>query len=253
MGTKHGDRGVPVWVDLTAEIGPETLSYPGTAPGMVLDRIDSGIPSVSLTHFRHLDAHCGTHLDAPLHFVPDACDIAGLPLQAPEIVFISSQEDLVSLHAMADVGDVSGKAVLFSTGWERHAGTSAFFHEFPALSPELAEYLAASRAALVGVDTLSVDPAEGPFTAHRKLLAAGIPIVEGLVGLRTLSRLLEQGWTACLVAFPLRIRGLDGSPVRAAALIGCPSRASRLHVDTMGSLSHGAPGVCTIEALKEEA
>ncbi len=65
---------------------------------------------------------------------------------------------------------------------------------------------------LVGVDTTSVD--HPPFEAHLALLGAGVLIVENLTNLDALPSDVFQ-----FIATPLKIRGRDGSPVRAIALI----------------------------------
>jgi len=114
---------------------------------------------------------------------------------------------------------LEGKAVLFSTGWEKGAGTKEFFEGFPVLSGALAERLVTQKVALVGLDSPSVDATSGDYPVHRILLSAGIPIVEGLVNLTALIPHIETGSCVRLAAFPLRIRGLEGSPVRAVAII----------------------------------
>ena len=137
----------------------------------------------------------------------------------PEIVVISSCESPISLDVLSGLPSLEGKAILFSTGWEKHAGTKEFFEGFPVLSKALAEKLVAQNVALVGVDSPSVDPASGDYPVHRMLLSAGIPIVEGLVNLPSLIPHIGSGSRVRLAAFPLRIRGLEGSPLRAVALV----------------------------------
>ena len=206
-------------IDLTLELGKQSLSYPGTSAGLLLESVDSSSADCTLSQFSHLDPHCGTHLDAPLHFTPGGADVATLPLIFPEIIVVSSPQGAISLDALPDKPDIAGKAVLFATGWERHAGTQRFFESFPYLDPHLAEQLADLGPALVGLDSPSVDDQAGSHPAHRLLLSAGIPIVEGLINLAALQSELRAGRSARLAAFPLRIRALEGSPVRAVAII----------------------------------
>jgi len=206
-------------IDLTLEMKHGILSYPGTAPGLLLERIDTEFPGCTVSRFTHFDVHCGTHFDAPLHFVPQADDIATTPLVLPELVVISPSENPISPDALNDHPSLEGKAVLFSTGWENHAGTKEFFEGFPVISEALAEQLVAQKVALVGLDSPSVDAAVGDYPVHRLLLSAGIPIVEGLVNLPRLIPYIESGNLVRLAAFPLRIRDLEGSPVRAVALV----------------------------------
>ncbi|MCK5586167.1 cyclase family protein, partial [Candidatus Bipolaricaulota bacterium] len=159
--------GIMQIIDLTLEMKHGSLSYPGTAPGLLLERIDVEFPGSTVSRFAQFDAHCGTHFDAPLHFVPQADDVATTPLVLPEIVGISSNENPISPDALNDYPSLEGKAVLFSTGWEEHAGTREFFEGFPVLSQALAEELVAQNVALVGLDSPSVDPDSGDYPVHR--------------------------------------------------------------------------------------
>lgn len=207
-------------IDLSLEMKHGSLSYPGTAPGIALERIDIGFPGSTVSRLTQFDAHCGTHLDAPLHFVPDADDVATHPLILPELVVISSSLDPIPADVLDGQSSLEGKAILFSTGWEKHAGTVAFFTGFPSLSPALAERLVSQHVALVGLDSPSVDAAtSADYPVHRLLLSAGISIVEGLISLPALVPSLESGRRMYFAAFPLRIQGLEGSPVRAIAVL----------------------------------
>ncbi len=82
-------------IDLSLEIKDGSLSYPGTASGIALERIDIGFPGSTVSRFTYFDAHCGTHLDAPLHFVPgadegDFCPIWIFPTVASSNAFNKS-------------------------------------------------------------------------------------------------------------------------------------------------------------------
>lgn len=206
-------------IDLSLEMKHGSLSYPGTTSGLMLERIDIGFSGSTVSRFSHFDAHCGTHFDAPLHFIPKADDVAATPLLLPDIVVISASESPLLLDVLKDAPSLEGKAVLFSTGWDKHAGTKGFFERFPVLSQALAKHLVTQKVALVGLDSPSVDASVGDYPVHRLLLGAGIPIVEGLINLPSLRPHLEAGKRVRLAAFPLRIQGLEGSPVRAVALI----------------------------------
>lgn len=224
MNTFHAGRpDAADLLDLTAEMGADTLAYPGSERAMCVERLDAGIARATISRFGRLDVHCGTHLDAPRHFAPEGVDVAGLGLGMPQIVVLQAPEGPIPASVLdGHAGSVQGKAVLFSTGWERHAGTRKFFEEYPPLSEDLARRLVEHAVNLVGVDTPSVDPVHGDFPVHRILLEAGIPILEGLVEVAELARRLAAGHTARLIAFPLRVLGLEGSPVRAVAWFDPP-------------------------------
>ena len=91
-----------------------------------------------------------------------------------------------------------------------------------AISIELADALLALGVDVLGIDTLGPDPssaAPGGGTGerarlplHERWLGAGGLIIENLRGLGE-----APGETCELIALPLRLTGVDGSPVRAIA------------------------------------
>ena len=201
-------------IDLTKQLNGDSLAYPGDQPILAIARIDVGDPTCLVSKLTHLDLHGGTHIDAPLHFVPGGGDVAALPLQLLPAVLVETSRHPIDLEDLPD--HVAGRAVLFSTGWERHKDVPEFFSGYPHLTIAAAQALVDGGAALVGLDTPSADPVEQPydFPVHKILLRAGVPIVEGLCNLVSLRRADGEIWFGC---FPLRIEGVEGSPVRAIA------------------------------------
>ena len=97
-------------LDLSA---PLAEALPGTWPGHLpfAHRVwrDFGPQSVYKTHFLVMDEHCGTHFDAPPHFIPP--EGSGLPHAAPLGAQGADQVDLARLcgpAAVVDVRDLSG-------------------------------------------------------------------------------------------------------------------------------------------------
>lgn len=81
-------------------------------------------------------------------------------------------------------------------------------------SLELLDYLIASDLKAYMTDAPSVDPASSEtFSCHRRLLRAGIPIVENLANLGNLP--IQQNFT--IAALPIKLLGLEAAPCRAAA------------------------------------
>jgi kynurenine formamidase len=113
----------------------------------------------------------------------------------------------------------AGTIVLFRTDWSRHFGTPRYLAH-PVLDVEIAERLLAAGVHVLGTDTLNPDRtpdagASGPpeLPVHAAVLGAGGAIVENLTNLHAVD------WRDPLVSvLPLRLRGLDGSPVRAVAM-----------------------------------
>ena len=203
-------------IDLTQTLSNESLSYPGTVPVWVAERIDIGNPAATLTRFSSFDPHAGTHLDAPLHFSLTGMDVAELPLRLYPATVVAVNG--VRIEAASIPVDCAGRAVLLSTGWEDRVGSREYYEGFPTMTRGAAQLLVDRGVGLVGVDGPSLDGAdEHPtYSVHEAFGSAGVPIVEGLVNLRSL---LSIEGEILFAAFPLKLRGVEGSPVRAVALV----------------------------------
>jgi len=167
--------------------------------------------------------HSSTHVDAPLHVVPGGSTIDETPLSRllseGVVLGVDAGEarpvDAADLRGFDELRD--GDAVLLSFGWAEYAGTDRY-HRYPWLSPGLADRLVERDVALVAMDTLSPDePRElrgdgDPYPVHRRLLGAGVPIVENLADPSEL-----VGERVEVVCLPLRLRGGDGAPARVLA------------------------------------
>ena len=111
--------------------------------------------------------------------------------------------------------DVTGRAVLIHTGWDRHWRTDAYFEGHPFLTQDAATDLVSRGARLVGIDSLSVDDTSGATRPVQSvLLAAGIPICEHLTDLGALP---TQGFR--FTAAPVKAQGTGTFPVRAFATV----------------------------------
>ena len=205
-------------IDLTRRLTTHSLSYPGDRLGVEIRTVDAGDPDVHVTHLAHLDMHLGTHMDAPLHFIPGASDITDLGIPLWPAVVVRSRDRSIPARALPAI-PLEGRAVLFDTGWVVDPESRAYFDGYSHISPELARELASRGAALVGIDTPSADPLDPALgcPSHRILLGAGVPIVEGLCNLGALANVRGALWFGC---FPLKLEGADGSPVRAVTFTG---------------------------------
>jgi len=162
----------------------------------------------------------GTYVDSPFHRYADGSDLAGLPLE--RLVDVPAVRVDVTGAAMRAVDapallpyDLTGKAVLVHTGFDRHWGTEAYGHDNPFLTVAAIELLVGQGAALVGIDSLNIDdPADLARPAHSGLLGAGIPICEHLTNLAAVP---VDG--ALFSAVPAPVRGTGTFPVRALASV----------------------------------
>ena len=162
----------------------------------------------------------GTYVDSPFHRYANGSDLAGLPLErlvdVPAVRVDVTGSTTLAVDAPALLPyDLTGKAVLVHTGFDRHWGTEAYGHDNPFLTAAAVDLLVREGAALVGIDSLNIDdPADLARPAHSGLLAAGIPICEHLTNL---AEVPVEG--AMFSAIPAPVRGTGTFPVRAVASI----------------------------------
>jgi arylformamidase len=171
-----------------------------------------------------LYSHCGTHMDAPLHFGVSNQTIDEIPLEScmgPAWVADLTGIEPRAMIAVKDLKETkekvrTGDGLLLRTGWSRRIGNPSYRNALPRVSVELAQWCAERGVRLLGVEPPSVadvNNLEELTAVHEILLGANILIVEGLTNLDQIRR--EQ---VTFMAFPLRIKAGDGSPVRAIAI-----------------------------------
>ena len=174
-----------MWIDITKPLEPGMTVYPGDpAFDMHTDEFDIyKVSSFSMC------AHCGTHIDAPSHFLL-AGDTEDYPISqlCGEAVVLDWSEDWLARARGA-------KRVLLKGG----SGLSE------------AEAVAAADAGvvLIGTDRLSIAPSPVEAPTHRALLSRGVCILENA----DLSRVPEGAYR--LMCFPMKLKGAEGAPVRA--------------------------------------
>ena len=166
-------------------------------------------------------ATTGTYLDSPFHRYADGTDLSGLDLNSLAnldglVIRATNRTGREVSRELVNDLDVRGKAVLFQTDWDSRWRTDAYADgTHPFLATDLAQLLADSGAALVGIDSYNIDDtSSGTRPVHSTLLARGIPIVEHLCGLRELP---EQGFK--FFAVPVKVKGMGTFPVRAFGIV----------------------------------
>lgn len=168
-------------------------------------------------------SHLGTHLDAPRHYLGEGLSVDRMPVEwfyGPATAIRLPVEPEASI----DVSDLEPfqrhfqpeARVLIDTGWHRRYGSAEFYQRYPSLTSAACEWIAECRIRLLGLDTPS--PSHESVRAHHVLLGANIVILESLANL---SEVPER---FLLSALPLPFEGIDGSPVRAVAVVDEPNR-----------------------------
>jgi len=183
--------------------------------------------------------HTATHVDAPLHFIPEAKTLDDFPLEkfmGEGIVLDLSERDGKITITESELREFDPEiepddVVVLYTGWDQYYGrTPEYLFEFPHLSGNASQYLADQDAKAVGIDTPSVGgwvdevPAHGPSTevqpdeSHLPLLENDvIPLEE----LRNLDEVLagETSRRAYFCFPPLNYQDTGGGSVRAFAML----------------------------------
>lgn len=184
--------------DITQELFSGKV-YPGDpAPSYQrILNINKGDPC-NLTSLS-MGAHNATHLDAPFHFYNSGKTIEQLdltkcvgPCTVIELADDCHKEDLI------EILETCQKRILIK-------GSTV-------VTLEMAKLLNRYNIMLVGVESQSVGPADGPMPVHLELLGHEVVLLEGLV----LGEVAAGDYF--LSAAPLKLGGSDGAPCRAILL-----------------------------------
>jgi kynurenine formamidase len=106
-----------------------------------------------------------------------------------------------------------GRIVLFYTGWTKHAGTDIYF-KHPYLDVNMIQRLLELGVRTIGIDAINIDhTASRKFPVHEAIVSKGGIIAENLHGLDAVD--FPNPWISML---PMKLKGLDGAPVRAVAI-----------------------------------
>ncbi|WP_454722337.1 MULTISPECIES: arylformamidase [Cupriavidus] len=198
--------------DISPPLSPDTPVWPGDTP-------------FRQEHAWQMDAHCpvnvgritlsphtGAHADAPLHYAADGAPIGAVDL-APylgpcRVIHCLGAAPLVEPRHVEHALAGTPPRVLLRT--YQTAPLAHWDPAFCAVAPATIALLAAHGVMLVGIDTPSLDPQESKtMDAHRMVRQHRLAILEGLV----LDAVAAGDYE--LIALPLRLAGLDASPVRA--------------------------------------
>lgn len=215
-----------VLYDLSPAISERLNVWPGDTPYSRRVICDMGqganITLSSLTATVHL----GSHADGPNHYSHPNVGVGERALEyflGPCQVIDATVEPGARVHAadlVLPAGGVVMPRVLIRTGTFPDA--ERWNEDFAGLSPEVVEFLANADVettvggvrrrgvVTIGVDTPSVDTQESKdLPAHKAIAARDMQILEGLRLAGVPAGVYE------LIALPLKLMGVDGSPVRA--------------------------------------
>jgi len=181
----------------------------------------------------HLEilGHIGTHIDAPCHFLPDGWSIDEVPLghvvkkgRVIPLTHLGAESAVTAEEVLATGVDFDSSVIpILHTGWtDRTWGTKEFWARMPYLDISAGELMVERNVSAVAIDffpevpfwRMPRDPKMGPGPNHRKLLGNKTIIIQMVTNIGAI-----QSDDFLLVAVPLRLEKLDGSPARVFAMI----------------------------------
>ena len=146
-------------------------------------------------------AHNGTYVDAPYHFVNEGKTLCEMPLETwIGEVFVADHE--------GDVTEEDAKAILARS----HGAERILIKGKSVVTEAAAKVFADAKLRLVGNESQTVGPEDGPRAVHLILLGAGVALLEGV----RLEKVPEG--TYFLNAAPINLGAVDGAPCRAVLL-----------------------------------
>jgi len=184
-----------------------------------------GVMNMVLT----INSHVGTHIDAPRHFLYDGAPIDEVPLDRivmrEAVVLDVGRKDPGAAVTGDDLERTGIKpaphqiAVIKTLWTDRAWGTPAFWPEMVYLDTSVGDWILDRQVSAVGMDCfpekafwrMPVSPEERGIN-HKKWLKAGILMIQFLTNLS------RMGPHFTLVALPLRLKGMDGSPARVVGI-----------------------------------
>jgi arylformamidase len=175
------------------------------------------------TSYISIGTHSGTHIDAPSHFIAEGISVDKIDLSR---FFGSAQVfDLTNVPTSWEIsrdelktllkGYMPGNSIILNFGWGSNFNNpKKYYDNQPWIAESAAEYLVTLSPPVLAYDLAMLDnPLNGygctlDSPIHKILLGNGIPLIENSVFPQRLPQHLYYS------VFPLRLEGLDGSPVR---------------------------------------
>lgn len=199
--------------DISRTVSPKLAVWPGDAPFSYehRSRTQNGA-SVNLTTLT-LSPHTGSHADAYYHVADDGAHPAEMSLYKyigrAHVATIERQSGGIVPADFAG-HDLIGLQRLLIHTWVSELPDGTWPEDFPYPTVELVDWLAARGVVLFGLDSPSVDRFDSPdLPCHHRLREHGIVNLEMLCLAGVPDGVYE------LIALPLKLAEVCGSPVRA--------------------------------------
>ena len=189
-------------IDITRTVQDAPL-YPGSSPIRVERVVDMKQGALFNVSKITTGSHIGTHADAGCHFLADNnTGIDKMELHryyGPCCVVTVPEKSLITRAMLEGKIDNCQRLVINSSG-------SSY------LAKDGAEYIVEKGVLTVVTDAWSIGPMDNEPEIHTIIMSAGLAVVENVV----LDGVADGEYI--LSAFPIKIGGCDGAPVRAVLI-----------------------------------
>ncbi|MFF7333613.1 cyclase family protein [Streptomyces sp. NPDC090306] len=176
----------------------------------------------------HIFPHNGTHVESGFHFFEDGEKIDEVPLDTLVgracVADLSDKRDLDPVtgddleKALRDVWQRGDRLLVRTDHPLRYLGREDYWDKPPYLTVSAADWAVDNGAVLVGMDCITERPDDRSGQVHRRLLGAGIPILENIQNLDQIGSPVAH-----LMALPIKVAGVEAAPARAVVVEGWPS------------------------------
>lgn len=197
------------WIDITTPITPTTPVWPGdpvaeltpilrfsNGDGCNLSALSAGL-------------HTGTHLDAPLHFIPEGNDITMLDLNKMigdvQVLDATETGSIYTEWIQQNIHPAT-RRILFKTLSIGETPTGS--GNFKALDPAAAKLLLEKEVCFCGIDGLSIATEDTLEETHKILLNHQVIIAEHL-NLTSITAGVYE-----MICLPIMIPGAEAAPAR---------------------------------------
>ncbi len=191
--------------DITRDLSEDAVLYPGDVRPR-FRQIDNG--QYRVTEMT-LGSHTGTHIDAPSHYLEGGLTVdeitPGVLVGPAQVLDCNDVNEVIGPGHLA--GRLTGTRTLLLKTW--FSERQQFELGYPALSLEAAQVIVDAGITCLGTDAPSIEEYNCDGSVHRRLLGSGMVVLE----LLDLSAVPEGEYF--MTALPMRLKGADGSPVRA--------------------------------------
>jgi len=211
------------WIDLTQTLAEDSPTLPPLHPKPEFEDFATLAEDNYNSTILHIETHCGTHMDAPTHFLSKdeyrtideitvdemvtdgvVCDFThkapGEGVTRTELAEEAEQYDLSA-----------GDYLIFDCGMEP-ADTDEYLRNFVYPDKEAAEYMVEKDIACFAIDALSADKPGAELEDHHvhyTLLPEDILIIEGVANLSSVTAGRYD-----VICTPIPYENRDGSQVR---------------------------------------